>query len=51
MGEEKNGLRRLGGKAMGCLTSVGLMVLVGCLMKEDTMVSAVAYLIIFTILG
>ena len=51
MGEEKSGLRRLGGKAMGCLTSVGLMVLVGCLMKEDTMVSAVAYLIIFTILG
>ena len=51
MGEKKSGVRRLGGKAIGCLTSVGLMVLVSCLMKEETMISAIAYLIVFTILG
>ena len=42
---------RAGRKAIGCLTSVGLMILMSLLMKEDTMVSAVAYLIIFTLLG
>ena len=38
-------------KALGCLTSVGLMVVISCIMREDMMVSAFAYMIIFTSLG
>ena len=48
MSEKKgNFFGRMSGKAIGCLTNVALMVLLGCALKEDTMISTIAYLIVF----
>ena len=42
-----NAAGRIGGKATGCLVNIALMVFMGIAMKEDTMISAIAYLIVF----
>ena len=43
----ENGFRRMSGKAIGCFTNVALVILLSCMLKEDTMISATAYMIVF----
>jgi len=49
--QKSNVLGRMGGKAAGCLLNIALVVFIGVAMKEDTMISAIAYLIVFGVMA